>query len=343
MLNITEADIINRWKSKGVLVSISCTTYNHVDYISDTLDGFIMQKTVYPFEILVHDDCSTDGTDEVIKEYEKKFPNIIKPIYEAENQYQQGKPANSLVWNVPRAKGKYIAFCEGDDYWIDENKLQIEVDFLEKNQDYGLIYTNFNIYYQDSKEFLNNCFSLNQSNFTPIYTDVRFWVVNLGYQAPMTWVYRKDLIEDGLRKYKALFETSPDTTYTLFTYFLCFSKVKYIDTVTSVYRVLSKSVTHSNSIEKKLSRNKQLFESQLKMIDEFNIDSEVKKLVTEKYYSMSFIYFILLNKQDELAICKQLNLKITILKKTMLVLSRCTTIRNILNCLYKQYKKHERY
>lgn len=106
---------MNRGLDKDVLVSISCITYNHLQYIRQCLDGFLMQKTNFSFEILIHDDCSTDGTSEVIKEYEAKYPDIIKPIYEDENQYQQGKPSGSSVWNFPRAKGKYIALCEGDD------------------------------------------------------------------------------------------------------------------------------------------------------------------------------------------------------------------------------------
>lgn len=126
--------------NKQVLVSISCITYNHAQFIRRCLDSFLMQKTNFAFEVLIHDDCSTDGTTEIIKEYEAKYPNIIKPIYENENQYAQGKPIGSDVWNYPRAQGKYIAFCEGDDYWTDMFKLQKQVDFLENNQDYSMCF-----------------------------------------------------------------------------------------------------------------------------------------------------------------------------------------------------------
>ena len=138
--------------STSILVSISCITYNHAPYIRQCLDGFLMQQTEFAFEVLIHDDCSTDGTTEIIKEYEAKYPDIIKPIYEDENQYQQGKPAGSAVWNFPRAKGKYIAMCEGDDYWVDPLKLQKQVDFMEANPDYSLCGTNGLVKYEGIKK-----------------------------------------------------------------------------------------------------------------------------------------------------------------------------------------------
>lgn len=129
-------------ESRDIIVSISCITYNHAPYIRQCLDGFLMQQTDFAFEVLVHDDCSTDGTTEIIKEYEAKYPDIIKPMYEEENQYQQGNPAGSAIWNFPRALGKYIAMCEGDDYWIDPLKLQKQVNILESNEECSLVVSN---------------------------------------------------------------------------------------------------------------------------------------------------------------------------------------------------------
>ena len=122
---------------KKPLVSISCLTYNHAKYVCNTIEGFLMQKTNFDFEILIHDDASTDGTTEIIKEYEKKYPNIIKPLYEKENQWVKGR-RGSVVFNFPRAQGKYIAMCEGDDQWTDPYKLQKQVDFLEQHPEYIL-------------------------------------------------------------------------------------------------------------------------------------------------------------------------------------------------------------
>lgn len=117
-----------------IMVSISCLAFNHEKYIRQCLDGFIMQKTNFKFEVLVHDDASTDGTADIIREYEEKYPDIIKPIYQTENQYSQGVNIGK-IFQKPRAKGKYYATCEGDDFWCDPNKLQIQVDALQSHPD----------------------------------------------------------------------------------------------------------------------------------------------------------------------------------------------------------------
>lgn len=117
-----------------IVVSICCITFNHEDYIGDTLKGFLMQETSFPFEIIIHDDASTDRTAEIIKEFASQ-DSRIKPILQTENQWSKGiKPSPTFVW--PRAKGKYLALCEGDDFWTDPNKLQKQVTFLESNLEY---------------------------------------------------------------------------------------------------------------------------------------------------------------------------------------------------------------
>ncbi len=113
------------------LVSISCVSFNHEAYIARALDSFLMQETDFPFEILVYDDASTDRTQAIIRDYEEKYPDLIKPYYQTENQYSQGKYNVEGYFNYPRAKGKYIAMCDGDDYWTDKKKLQLQVDYME--------------------------------------------------------------------------------------------------------------------------------------------------------------------------------------------------------------------
>lgn len=136
------------------LVSICCLAYNHEPYIRDCLDGFVMQKTDFPFEVLIHDDASTDKTAEVIREYESKYPQIIKPVYQTENKYSKGVKVNS-VYNFARARGQYIALCEGDDYWTNPLKLQVQVDFLEANPDYSMCFHNALLKWEDGREGLS--------------------------------------------------------------------------------------------------------------------------------------------------------------------------------------------
>ena len=109
-----------------MMVSVICLAYNHGKYVRETLEGFVSQKTDFPFEVIVHDDASTDNTADIIREYEKKYPDIIKPIYQVQNQYSQ-KVDIYKEFELPRMSGKYVAFCEGDDYWSDPYKLQKQV------------------------------------------------------------------------------------------------------------------------------------------------------------------------------------------------------------------------
>jgi glycosyltransferase involved in cell wall biosynthesis len=137
----TEKEIMQAWNLMNKpLVSVACITYNHEKYIEDTIKGFLIQETDFSFEILIHDDASTDNTANIVREYAEKYPNIIKPIFQTENQYSKGLKMN-IAFNFPRAKGKYIALCDGDDYWTDPKKLQIQVVFLEENPDYVITYT----------------------------------------------------------------------------------------------------------------------------------------------------------------------------------------------------------
>jgi glycosyltransferase involved in cell wall biosynthesis len=127
---------------KRPLVSISCITYNQVNYIKDCIEGFLMQKVNFDYEIIIHDDASTDGTKDIIEDYIERFPSLIYPIFRDNNQYSQGVRHIMARFNFPRCRGKYIAWCDGDDYWTDPHKLQKQVDFLEANPDFTICFHN---------------------------------------------------------------------------------------------------------------------------------------------------------------------------------------------------------
>ncbi|MEY8374769.1 glycosyltransferase [Lachnospiraceae bacterium 56-18] len=118
---------------EDILVSIWCTTYNHELYIKDAIESFLAQKTNFRYEIIIHDDASTDSTAEIIRNYESKYPGLIFPIYQTKNQYKKNHP--SIKWiqdlEIQKCNGKYIAVCEGDDYWVDNRKLQLQIEYLE--------------------------------------------------------------------------------------------------------------------------------------------------------------------------------------------------------------------
>jgi glycosyltransferase involved in cell wall biosynthesis len=135
----TEQALMARWGDpREPLLTIVCLAYNHERFIGATLDGFLAQQTSFPFEVVVHDDASTDGTAAIIRDYQARYPHIIRPIYQTQNQFSLGKPFSTELF--ARSRARYIAYCEGDDYWTDPRKLQIQVDFLESHPDYVMAY-----------------------------------------------------------------------------------------------------------------------------------------------------------------------------------------------------------
>jgi len=139
LATLFEAEIMASWNAREpVLVSILCATYNHRDFIESALNGFLGQVTSFPFEIIVRDDASTDGTAEVLQEYAKRYPHIIRTVFEKENQYSKGIKHQSVTY--PLAKGEFIALCDGDDYWLDPMKLQKQYDFLTGYPEYVICY-----------------------------------------------------------------------------------------------------------------------------------------------------------------------------------------------------------
>ena len=132
MIDKTEEEIMQHWEESTLpIVTITCVVFNHENFIEETLDGFLMQESSFSFEVLLHDDVSMDGTILIIEKYRKKFPNIIKPLYQEINQYSQGN--NPLALLFPAVRGEYMAHCDGDDYWTDPLKLQIQITEMKKH------------------------------------------------------------------------------------------------------------------------------------------------------------------------------------------------------------------
>lgn len=137
--DLVEESILARWTDEKVVVSICMLAFNHEEYISDAIEGILSQKTSFAYEILVHDDASTDRTTQIIREYSKKFPRLIRPIYQRQNQWSRGVNP-SVFFNYPRALGDYVTWCEGDDVWTDASKLQSQIDILEREKGIDLCF-----------------------------------------------------------------------------------------------------------------------------------------------------------------------------------------------------------
>ena len=186
------------------LVSICCITYNHAPFIRKALDGFLMQEPPTGvsadepwYEILIHDDASTDGTTEIIKEYAAKYPDLIFPLYETENQYSKGHAADIDMYNYKRARGKYIAYCEGDDYWTDPKKLQKQIDWMDMHPDYSVCFHRVKSHdvYKDEYWSDRGGLILGDKEGMDITPDIFF---NAWYMQPLSMLFRTSMYDFSL-------------------------------------------------------------------------------------------------------------------------------------------------
>lgn len=221
------------YKNDPIIVSILCATYNHEDYISECLEGLVAQKTNFRYEIIVHEDASTDNTRKIVQEYEKKYSDLIKPIYQNENQYSQGvKYYRTYIY--PQAQGRYYAMCEGDDYWIDPYKLQKQVDFLEMNQDYSLVYTDYVEYIQSTGAWRKPDEEIHEGDVFEYLLKGRIRCRTLSV------CFRSEIINKTPQLPKDYFTGD----WLIFLTASLHGKFKFLSDVTGVYRILQESACH---------------------------------------------------------------------------------------------------
>lgn len=273
----TEAEIMSSWNSDDkIMVSIHCMTFNHVEFIEDAIHGFLIQKTNFPFEILIHDDASTDGTQRVIEKYVEKYPNLIKPFYQEENSFSKGY--RTEFFNFLRVKGKYTALCEGDDFWLNKDKLHLQVSFLEKNPSVVICG-------HDVIEIDSNCKVISKSqlnlNKDKKYTqnDIAFGV-NIPSKSAL---WRSSLPVTG--------PIMPWGDTFLFSYFGNFGEGYNFKDLMGVYRI------HSGGVWSGIDKDKQLE-------GEYNIYSQLPEYTSPKFKSISYLRFMrfLINHKNEINI-----------------------------------------
>ncbi len=248
------------------LVSVCCLTYNHVKYVGQCLEGFACQKTNFPFEILIHDDASQDDTQNVILEFAAKYDSeVVKPICQKINQFSQGiSPLRQIL--LPRVKGKYIALCEGDDYWTDPLKLQKQVDFLEAHPEYGMCYTQCVSYRQNTGKFDRTPWGGPNESLESL--------LRMNTVPTLTVMFRADL----LRAYVA--EIRPHERdwlmgdYPMWLYFAGNSKIKFLNATTGVYRVLSDSASHASAWQQRIRFIDSTWDIQRFYIERYGIPAE---------------------------------------------------------------------
>lgn len=225
-----------------ILVSVYCLAYNHGKYIRKALDGFVSQKATFKYEVFVHDDASTDNTAEIIREYAEKYPEIIKPIFQTENQYSKGiKICQTYIF--PKMKGKYIAVCEGDDYWCDNLKLQKQVDFLEAHSEYSACVHNSMIFNANTNKYMGYV-SKRKKNSDLFLKDV-IYGGGSAYQTSSLLMKREYCFNKP-----AYFQVAKGYgDYPLSVYLTTDSKIRYLSDTMSVYRWCSNPTSWTKKID----------------------------------------------------------------------------------------------
>lgn len=250
-----------------VMVSIHCITYNHEKYIKDALEGFLMQKTDFAYEVIIHDDASTDGTADIIRDYEKKYPDIIKPIYQIENQHSKGVRVGPL--NLKRARGKYIACCEGDDFWIDPNKLQKQVEYLENHPDCSLcVHATFRVF-EDKKKLKEHIRPKTSDGIIPTEDVIKEDVE--GYFHTTSFVFPHKLISN----YPTFYYMATVGDYPLSIHLALSGYVYYIDQYMSAYR-MNTNGSWTNRVLLNKERCNEYVKKTFEMLDEVNSYSGYK-------------------------------------------------------------------
>lgn len=318
---------ISTSESSLPLVSIRCITYNHEPFIRQCLEGFVMQQTNFPFEAIVHDDASTDGTAAIIREYAEKYPDIIKPIYETENQYSKHDGSLRKVMDA-HMRGKYIAICEGDDYWIDPLKLQKQFDFLESHLDYGLVHTDFNIISESNiKEYRIRRKLGERQN---VLEQILLGNYDIG---TLTVMFRKDLY-DSLPKYY-LSKKFPMGDLPLWIEFAVVAKIKYISDVTANYRRLDSSASHSTNFCKRMAFIDALFDCRLYYLQKLGFFQLEDQLMRSRILIKLKIAAIERKKKESrlffFAFLKKNNMKISLKSLYYLFVAYCPFISKVLS------------
>ena len=214
------------------VVSVLCTCYNHEKYIAQAIEGFLKQKTTFPFEVLIHDDASTDASAQIIREYADRHPDLIIPVLQTENQFSKGVKV-STMYLLPKARGEFIALCEGDDYWTDPQKLQLQWEYMSSHPQCMLCS-------HANREISEDGTPKGEMHYTDHDSDVTLEDC-LGSANPLfqtaTYFLRRTLY-DGFSKAK---DICPVGDYSLCIEATMKGPIHYIDRVMSDYRMMSSS------------------------------------------------------------------------------------------------------
>jgi len=265
--------------SKTPIVSVKMITYNHEPFIAQAIEGVVKQETKYPFELNIGEDCSTDGTMGIILEYQKKYPDIIRIIT---SDQRVGMMKNSYR-TANSCRGKYIAFCEGDDYWTDRYKLQKQLDFLENNQDCGMVHGGAGELIQSSGKFYSSA-RVGGKQIPSGYIYEQLLVNN--FILTLTIVVRKSVYQNAITKLDMVNKKWRMGDYPFCLEIAKHHKVHYFNDTFGVYRRLPNSAANSTDIHRRFLFEKNSFEIRFYFIKEYGITQKTIETINKQYNEM---------------------------------------------------------
>jgi glycosyltransferase involved in cell wall biosynthesis len=259
------------------LVSVAMITFNHVSYIAQAIEGVLQQKTNFPFELVIGEDCSTDGTRQIVFDYQKKYPHIIRVITSDNNV---GMKQNG-VRTMKACQGKYVAFCEGDDYWHHPDKLQKQVDYMESHSGCGMVFTDINIYLDRSNELIR---SLNyyRGFRSPVNISIEQII---GVEGPSkmtcTVLIRRYLYEQVIERDPYLHQSEKFLMgdYQIWSEIAIISEVTYLPECLATYRVLDESASRTENPIRSFRFWKSAAEMMLYLCDKYNLSESLRSKV----------------------------------------------------------------
>lgn len=259
------------------MVSVNMITYNHAPFIAQAIEGVLQQKTNFPFELIIGEDCSTDGTREIVFEYQKKYPQIIRVIMSDQNV---GAKINSRR-TKKACQGKYMAYCEGDDYWHSPHKLQKQVDYFESHPECGLVFTDYDLYYNTEGKLIR---SVNNSKGyrEPMHLNIEQAIgPEGGVIRTCTSMVRKKLLDQVTEGDPYLYQSDKflmgDTQ--LFAELTLVSRVSYLQQSTATYRIHGESATRSKNPKKTALFWKSASEMKLYLCDKHRLSEDIRREV----------------------------------------------------------------
>lgn len=292
-------------------VSIAMLAYNHEKYIGEAIESVLMQKTNYKYKIVIAEDGSKDATRAILLDFQKKFPDRIRLILQVRNV---GAQANNIDL-LSNLEGKYVAALEGDDYWIDPLKLQKQIDYLEKNPDYGLVFTDADLYYQNSKKLIKS-YDKTFKRTIPTGNVLPILIEGNPYKT-CTAIFRYELIKDVFEE--KILNRKGFGDKSLWMHMASKSKVAYLPDSTSVYRVLESSASHFKNLHEVEHFFEEVYNDSIDNAKYYNIPIDIKKL--RRNYNKAIITYCLVNNKyiDLLSFYKTTDLLIYLFFKEKIV------------------------